>query len=124
MRALPGVGGGGLAGDAASVHVISCGAARIMHTHGVHACMPRSALCSGTSTVRLHGSVWTSTAESFRVLGLVVRAPGLALPCPAAAMHEQGFEYALTHGYPRNPNPWRYKYTPPCCKVIHTDTYR
>ncbi|PNW74251.1 hypothetical protein CHLRE_13g591250v5 [Chlamydomonas reinhardtii] len=40
------------------------------------------------------------------------------------ALHEHGFEYALTEGYPRNPNPWRYKFTPPCCKVKHTDTYR
>ncbi|GIL79952.1 hypothetical protein Vretimale_12814 [Volvox reticuliferus] len=40
------------------------------------------------------------------------------------AMHEHGFEYALTQGYPRNPNPWRYKFTPPCCKIMHTDTYR
>jgi hypothetical protein len=39
-------------------------------------------------------------------------------------MHEHGFEYALTQGYPRNPNPWRYKFTPPCCKIVHTDTYR
>lgn len=39
-------------------------------------------------------------------------------------MLEHGFEYALTHGYPLNPNPWRYKFTPPCCKIKHTDTYR
>lgn len=39
-------------------------------------------------------------------------------------MLERGFEYALTHGYPLNPNPWRYKFTPPCCKIKHTDTYR
>ena len=39
-------------------------------------------------------------------------------------MHKQGFEYALTLGYPRNPNPWRYKFAPPCCKIKHTDTYR
>ena len=26
-----------------------------------------------------------------------------------SAMLEHGFEYALTEGYPRNPNPWRYR---------------
>ena len=39
-------------------------------------------------------------------------------------MYEGGFEYALTEGWPRNPNPWRYKFTPPCCKIVHKDTYR
>ncbi len=42
----------------------------------------------------------------------------------AAAMWEHGFEYALTQGYPRNPNPWRYKFAEPCCSIVHLDTYR
>eukprot|EP00798_Chlamydomonas_sp_ICE-L_P020356 gene20356-27121_t len=47
-----------------------------------------------------------------------------ALLSRSKAMIEHGFEYALTMGYPRNPNPWRYKFPPPCCKIKHTDTYR
>jgi hypothetical protein len=41
-----------------------------------------------------------------------------------AAMWERGFEEALMHGQPMNPNPWRYKVTPPCCQIVHEDTYR
>eukprot|EP00195_Chlamydomonas_chlamydogama_P015552 CAMPEP_0202899652 /NCGR_PEP_ID=MMETSP1392-20130828/7827_1 /ASSEMBLY_ACC=CAM_ASM_000868 /TAXON_ID=225041 /ORGANISM="Chlamydomonas chlamydogama, Strain SAG 11-48b" /LENGTH=462 /DNA_ID=CAMNT_0049585895 /DNA_START=182 /DNA_END=1570 /DNA_ORIENTATION=- len=48
----------------------------------------------------------------------------VALRNRSLAMLEEGFEYALTMGFPRNPNPWRYKFAPPCCKIKHTDTYR
>lgn len=47
-----------------------------------------------------------------------------ALKNRSQAMWEGGFEEALTHGFPHNPDPWRYKFTPPCCKIKHTDTYR
>ncbi len=39
-------------------------------------------------------------------------------------MHEHGFEHALTHGFPRNPNAWRYKFPEPCCEIVHPDYYR
>jgi len=48
----------------------------------------------------------------------------LALRNRSVDMLEHGFEHALTLGYPRNPNPWRYRFAPPCCKIKHTDTYR
>jgi hypothetical protein len=33
----------------------------------------------------------------------------IALRNRSIAMLEHGFEYALTEGYPRNPDPWRYR---------------
>lgn len=56
--------------------------------------------------------------------GLPTLHTATALYNRSKAMYEGGFEYALTEGWPRNPNPWRYKFTPPCCKIVHTDTYR
>lgn len=72
-----------------------------------------------------HATVGGFVLHAHRFCPYLCRTP--VLPRPTlfpAAMHEHGFEYALTEGFPRNPNPWRYKFTPPCCKVKHTDTYR
>ncbi len=86
-------------------------------------CSPRQRNCAPLFLLHTRsgarvGGVTSGGAHSSRMLC------GPFFCCPLAAMHEHGFEYALTEGWPRNPNPWRYKFTPPCCKIKHTDTYR
>ncbi len=42
-----------------------------------------------------------------------------ALRRRAAAMLSRGFEWTLAEGWPRNPDPLRYRWAPPCCAMRH-----
>jgi len=75
----------------------------------------------GRCLKKLHGMTPEAIMHSYGFPNLLTAS---ALKNRSQAMYEHGFEYALTQGYPRNPNPWRYKFVPPCCKIKHTDTYR